>query len=118
MSKYKGLLNLSYTPRLRLWQIDFTTQFNGEGRLPYTKNNPIDFQREDEFPSYIIMNAQFTKYFEDWDIYIGAENLTNFTQTNPIVQASNPYGNYFDASMIWGPITGRKFYAGMRYTIN
>ena len=118
MSKYKGLLNLSYTPKLRLWQLDFTTQFNGEGRLPNTNNNPIEFRKGDEFPSYIIVNAQFTKYFKGLDIYIGAENLTNFTQTNPIIEASNPYGNYFDASMIWGPITGRKFYAGMKYIIN
>lgn len=118
LSKYKGLLNLSYTPKLKQWQFDFTTQFNGNGRLPNTENNPTNFQREKEFPSYIIMNAQFIKYFQDWEIYIGAENLTNFIQANPIISASNPYGNYFDASMVWGPITGRKFYAGMKYSIN
>ena len=45
------------------------------------------------------------------------ENLGNFMQANPIVAASQPFSNYFDASMVWGPITGRMVYVGWRYKI-
>jgi hypothetical protein len=32
--------------------------------------------------------------------------------------AENPFGNNFDATRIWGPVMGRKFYAGIRITLN
>jgi hypothetical protein len=35
----------------------------------------------------------------------------------PIIAHNDPFGNYFDASMIWGPIMGRMYYAGLRYKI-
>jgi outer membrane receptor for ferrienterochelin and colicins len=63
------------------------------------------------------MNAQITKRFRIWELYVGAENLGNYTQKNPIIEAENPFGEHFDASMIWGPIQERKFYLGVRLTI-
>jgi hypothetical protein len=63
------------------------------------------------------MNAQVTRVFKKWEIYAGAENLTGFTQDNPIVSAENPFSSTFDATNVWGPIMGRKIYAGIRYSI-
>jgi hypothetical protein len=39
-------------------------------------------------------------------------------QMNPIIDVANPDSSDFDASMIWGPLHGRKFYIGMRWAIN
>jgi outer membrane receptor for ferrienterochelin and colicin len=117
VSKYKGLVNLSYATNFNIWQFDFTTQFNGGGRLPNTSSNPAEYQRGETFPAYTIINAQVTKYFRKWSIYIGGENLLNFTQDNPIVAAEDPFGEYFDASMVWAPIMGRKLYLGLRFAI-
>ena len=52
-------------------------------------------------------------------MYIGVENLTDYTQPNPIIDAENPLGleSDFDASLIWGPVMGRNIYAGIRYKI-
>ena len=50
-------------------------------------------------------------------MYIGGENLTNFTQPNPIINADNPFEDGFDASLIWGPVMGRNIYVGVRYKI-
>jgi outer membrane receptor for ferrienterochelin and colicins len=62
------------------------------------------------------MNAQVSKSFKNrLDIYLGVENLLNFQQPNAILDGQNPFGNYFDASMIWGPIFGRMVYAGFRF---
>ena len=50
-------------------------------------------------------------------MYIGGENLTNYTQPDPIIGAENPLGPDFDASLIWGPVMGINIYAGIRYKI-
>ena len=66
------------------------------------------------------MNTQITKTFGEnfpMDVYIGAENLSNYFQSNPIVAATDPFSPYFDASMIWGPSSGRMLYFGWRLKI-
>ncbi|MDL2256770.1 TonB-dependent receptor [Bacteroidales bacterium OttesenSCG-928-I14] len=116
VSKYKALATASYETRLKKWQFDFTAQFNGGGRMPLPdQTNPL---WDGEFPAYTILNAQITKYFRTWSVYIGGENLTNFKQSHPIIEAGNPEGSNFDATMVWGPTMGRKFYIGFRYNID
>ncbi|MBU0765317.1 MAG: TonB-dependent receptor [Bacteroidetes bacterium] len=117
ISRYKGLLNLSYSTKLKKWQFDYTMQMNGPGRIPSTAGNPEPYMLEESFPLYSIMNAQVTKYFRTWSLYAGVENLTNFTQKNPVIAGDEPFGEYFDSSLIWGPIYGRKFYFGLRWAI-
>jgi outer membrane cobalamin receptor len=116
-SNYKGLINLSYKTPLEKWQFDFTAQFNGGGRIPSTASNPVHHQLATEFPAYNMFNAQITKYFKKWEMYVGAENIFNFTQEHPIIAAEDPYGENFDSALIWGPIHGRKIYLGIRFAI-
>jgi outer membrane receptor for ferrienterochelin and colicins len=117
-SKYKGLVTASWLTHLRKWQFDYTLQVNGPGRIPSTFSNPETYRRNDTFKPYAIMNAQITRNFKKWNIYIGSENLTNFMQHNPIIAADDPFGDYFDSSLIWGPVHGRKIYAGFRIFFN
>jgi outer membrane receptor for ferrienterochelin and colicins len=117
ISKHRGLVNLAYTPTKR-WEFDFTTSINGPKRLPETSLNPIQFQRETYTPTYALFSAQVTYKFKNLDIYVGGENLGGFTQPNPILDSQNPFGHYFDASMIWAPIFGRMIYSGIRWNIN
>ena len=121
-SRYKGLVTFNYTTNLKKWMFDYTIQLNGGGRIP---RYPVEgMERMDisndyfEFPSYTVMNAQITRYFRYWNIYIGSENLTDFMQMNPVEGASDPYGPHFDATNIWGPVMGRKIYAGLRFTLD
>ncbi|GAB1415055.1 TonB-dependent receptor [Paludibacter sp.] len=115
-NRYKSLITASYQTPLKKWQFDFTAQFNGGGRMP--DPDPVNPLWEKEFPEYTIMNAQITKYFRTWSVYAGSENLTGFVQKNPIIDVSNPFGNDFDATNIWGPTHGRKFYVGLRWAID
>jgi len=117
VNRYKGLVTLSYATRMKKWQFDFTAQFNGDSRIPNTSFNPVEYQMAQNSPAYTILNAQVTKYFKRFDVYLGGENLTNFRQENPIIAWDDPYGPYFDASNVWGPIAGIKVYAGVRYTL-
>ncbi|MBQ3819964.1 MAG: hypothetical protein II809_00700, partial [Bacteroidales bacterium] len=58
-----------------------------------------------------------TKRFKGFDFYVGGENLTGFTQPDPIIGAADPWAPGFDASCIWGPLMGRRIYAGIRVTL-
>ena len=118
VNRYKGLLNLSYRTNLDKWQFDFTTQLNGDARLPSTRSNPEQYRRPENSPVYAIINTQVTKYFRTWNIYLGVENLTGFTQSDPVIAADDPFGQYFDSSIVWGPILGRKIYAGVKFKFN
>ena len=118
VNRYKGLVNLSYSTNMNIWQFDFTTQINGDMRIPSTAGNPVEYQRREKSPAYALMNAQITKRFKIWEAYVGVENLGNYTQKHPIIAAGDPHGASFDASMIWGPIQERKFYLGVRFTID
>ncbi len=120
-SRYKGLFTTNYTTNLKKWMFDYTVQFNGGGRLPSIEDagsSSVYAGLPREFPSYIVMNAQITRYFRYWSIYAGGENLSNFKQDHPVLGASDPFGPGFDATNIWGPVVGRKLYAGIRYTLN
>jgi outer membrane receptor for ferrienterochelin and colicin len=114
VSRYKALLTLSYATNKKKWQFDFTTQFIGKSRLPFTGDNPLLYQRPSESPAYTLLYAQVTRRFKLWEIYVGGENLTNFTQKDPVIGANDPFGSHFDTSIVWGPILGRMVYAGIR----
>jgi outer membrane receptor for ferrienterochelin and colicin len=116
-SKLKYLMTFSHFTEDGDWFFDASFLFNGGGRVPSTKQNPSEYQRDETFSSFINVNAQITKKIGYWDFYLGVENLTNFKQENPIISAQNPFGDYFDASLVWGPIEGRKFYFGIRLSV-
>ena len=119
-SKYKGLVTASYKTPLGLWQFDATWQLNGGGRLPaaYTDNTTQLSAWNTRSKAYSQVSAQVTRWFRHWSVYIGGENLTNFTQDTTIYGASNPWSSAFEPTMIWGPVHGRMFYAGIRVNLN
>ncbi|MCE1165665.1 MAG: TonB-dependent receptor [Bacteroidetes bacterium] len=113
-SKHRVLSSLSYSPRDRNWNVNFTMQWFGKQVLPTTKDYPAEFQRPSESDPYAVVNGQFSKNFRHFELYVGVENLFDFTQTNPIIDPQNPFSKYFDTSYIWGPTNGRTFYLGFR----
>jgi len=118
ISKDRAFINLAYN--LIGWKLDYTVNYNGEKRLPGTQGNPVQYQLADHSPAYVLMNAQISKTFfkkHPMDFYAGCENITGYVQNDPIIAADQPFGQYFDASLVWAPITGRMFYAGWRFKI-
>ena len=92
---------------------DATCNFIGESRIP--EHQLVDKTTSEPF--YVI-NSQVTKKFKNFDVYIGGENLLSYRQESPILGSDDPYGDDFDASLIWAPIMGRLIYTGIRLTIN
>lgn len=114
VSRHRAFANLSYETRSD-WSFDYTVQWQGPKRIPSTSDNPEGYQLSSSSPDLIMMNAQITKTWKDrFAFYVGMENITNVRQPDPILASDDPFGSYFDASMIWGPIFGRMTYAGFR----
>jgi outer membrane receptor for ferrienterochelin and colicin len=118
LSKNRAFVNAAY--EIKGWKLDYTISFNGKKRIPNTSTNPVAYQRETYSPSYVLMNAQVTKTLgknQAFDIYFGGENLTGFYQKDAIIAADQPFSQYFDASLVWGPVSGRMLYAGLRFKV-
>ena len=111
---YDGPLN----DKLRKWKFDLTYNHLGKQRIPSTIQNPEIF-RLDPFSSKLdLINSQITRVFSNsFEVYLGVENLTNYKQMDGIISNSDPFSQYFDATMIYGPVMGRMSYLGLRYTI-
>lgn len=118
VSPHKGLVSLHYSTKYEKWNFTLTTQYNGQAKLPYTLDNPVEYQLDDRSPAYLILHTQILRKFSKWEIYFGAENLANYKQPHPILAADDPFGDYFDSSIVWGPIIGRSINAGVRLKIN
>lgn len=117
INRYKGMVSLGYATKFEKWKFDLTGQLNGPARLPDTQKMPASLQLPEYSPVWFNLLAQVTRKFKHFEVYLGGENLTNFRQTDPIVEYWKPYHTHFDASMAWGPITGISVYAGIRLTI-
>ena len=127
-SRFKGVLNLQYATRLSKWIFDFTASLNGSCRV---YNFMEDLRGADgellykngRTPVYPMLYAQVTRRFKGWDVYLGAENLTNFRQEQVLIGQMgndgfvNPRMPSFDASCIWGPLMGIKAHIGFRFTL-
>ena len=118
-NRYKGLLTMQYKPGLEKWQFDVTLQLNGGGRLPNAYALADGTQSwGSEFKAYEQLSAQITRHFRHFSIYAGGENITNFKQKNPIINADSPWDSNFDSTLIWGPIHGSVYYIGVRFNWN
>ncbi|TDQ82816.1 TonB-dependent receptor domain-containing protein [Sphingobacterium yanglingense] len=118
-AKHRGFMNLAYNLHSG-WSFDYTLNVVGKKRMPSTAANPVEYQLPENSKSYVTMNAQVSRKLgknKNIDIYVGGENLTNYYQKDPILGFDQPFGQYFDTNLLWGPLTGRMFYTGVRYHI-
>ena len=108
----RALINIAYTTESDRLSIDLTSNYIGKSRLP--SHSLLSAAYSDPF---FIYNTQITTRFNNFEVYVGGENLLGYTQENPILDSNNPNSNLFDASLIYAPIMGRSLYLGLRYKI-
>ncbi len=128
-SRFKAVLNLQYATHLNKWIFDFTASLNGSCRVYDFMKDSKDAEgnllyKNGRTPVYPLLYAQVTRRFKGWDVYIGAENLTNFKQQDIILGSTKDANGFvqprqasFDASCIWGPLMGIKAHIGFRFTL-
>lgn len=117
VARNRVLLNLAYATRFNKWKFDFTAKWFDRSRLPNTSSNPEGLRFDSYSRPYTVFNTQVTRAFKRIEIYAGVENIFNYVQQNQLIDPGNPFGPYFDASMVWGPVMGRVIYGGLRFTI-
>lgn len=118
MPVHRAFANFAYSTKTN-WLFDFTVQRFGRARLPYTGDNPEQYQLPSWSSSFYLMHFQITRKWKNrLEIYAGGENALNYRQANPILAPDGGgVSPQFDASMVWAPIFGRMFFAGMRWSL-
>ncbi len=114
VSEYKTLLNIQYATKFRRWVFDATAQLNGPARIPTQTGDLADSRYSPRYPMFY---AQVSRKVGKFDIYVGCENIADYRQEDPILNAANPYDYKFNSMNVWGPLMGRKFYAGLRFNL-
>ena len=117
LPKHRVFINLAYKTRNKRWEYDATCTVFGQSRLPVARLGDSSLTTNNVSQVYPMINAQIMHIHKKWEFYLGGENLANYKQKSPIIDASNPFGSKFDATRIWGPIMGINVYAGFRYSI-
>lgn len=115
--RHRGFVNVGYKTRNKRWEYDVTCSVFGKARLPVALLPDGSLSQVNESEVFPLLSGQITHIYRRWDFYIGVENALNYMQSNPIIDAQNPYSQAFDATRIWAPIFGTNVYAGVRFSI-
>ena len=120
VARHRGLVTIDYTTPLKSWMFNVSTQIVGPQRLIEDNQFPAELVERfpDYSPTYALVNAQITKFFFNWELYLGGENLTNYRQSNSIIAPDDPFGPYFNANQVYAPTVGARAYLGLRFWIN
>lgn len=121
-AKHRFFGNLEYATHIKekgkQWKFDYTLNWLGSQQLPTTTTNAIADRLPNFAPAFTVMNAQITRTFSStFEMYVGGENIGNYRQDKAVLGTSNPFGPTFDASIIYAPIFGAMYYAGLRFKI-
>jgi outer membrane receptor for ferrienterochelin and colicin len=115
ISRHRAFINITQRTRSD-WQFSTTATLYGPQRIA-GRNEDIVLpgMTPVNSPNFYNWNAQVSKTIKKkFEVYLGAENILNFKQEDPIQEAANPFDQNFDAGLVWGPIFGRMFYGGFR----
>ena len=122
ISKHRAFINVTQRTR-NDWQFSSTATWYGPQRIAGKIDTvlsigslPITSPRYS--PQFFLINAQVSKTFKkQFEVYMGVENILNYTQENPIQEADKPFSQNFDAGLVYGPIFGRMIYGGFRWRL-
>jgi outer membrane receptor for ferrienterochelin and colicins len=121
-AKQRFFANLEYATHIidkgKQWKFDYTLNWLGKQQLPNTATNPAEDRLPEFSPSFSVMNMQVTRTFSStFEVYVGGENIGNYKQEKAILGNASPFGPIFDTSIIYGPVFGQMYYAGLRFKI-
>ena len=121
-AKHRFFANVEYATHIsdegQQWRMDATLNWLGKQQLPNTATNPAIDRLPEFSPSFSTFNMQITlQQSRNFEMYFGGENIGNYRQRKAILGAMNPFGANFDTSIIYAPVFGQMFYAGMRFKV-
>lgn len=120
---YTGSFGATYNFRSLNITLGYNGNLVGPKRMP--ANYAEEFGRDEWSPAYSTHDLKITREFTNvndpngigFEAYISVENIFDYTQGSPLVDARNPFGPNFDTIYTWGPIVGRTFSLGARLNL-
>lgn len=112
--------------------VDYTARLVGPMKMPdYEDDIRVAYEAAtgspllERSPTYSVHNLQVSRKFhlrsgELVDVYAAVENLFDYTQSTPLVgyyDGTPGFGDSFDTEYVYGPIFGRSFSLGVRFTL-
>lgn len=119
LPKHRVLTTLDYTGDDNKWIGNVTVQWVGEQRLLDISSYPTPGSNghPNQSPNYIMMNIHAGRAIGKWDLYAGVENATNYFQDYQIVSPTAAGSRFFDATRLYGPTMGLRWYVGTKFLI-
>jgi len=114
---WRALSSMDWESNNKVWSVNITGHYVGKMRLPDKTYFPIELQSKYSETSkpYVHLQSQINYLKPNWEIYIGCENLSNYTQHNAIISANNISSAYFETSEVYAPLNGIKPYIGIKW---
>lgn len=121
-AKHRFFANLEFvtnsTEKGSQWKFDYTLNWLGKQALPNTANNAPEDRLPQYSPTFVVMNAQVTRVLSSvFEVYVGGENIGNYKQGKAVLGSGDPFGPAFDTSIVYAPVFGQMYYAGLRFKI-
>lgn len=120
---YTGTAGLTYQWREVGLDVEYGANLVGPKRMP--DSYVEDFGRARWSPIYTTHDLKLTKKFSSVngpsgfgvEAYLSVENLFDYRQGSPLVDAAQPFSDRFDTIYTWGPIVGRIIVLGARLNL-
>ncbi len=119
LPKHRALFTLDLNSNESKWIGNFTLQWVGHQRLLDISSYPTQGSAGhlNQSPSYLLANLHISHNIGKWEVYTGSENLFNYIQPYQIVSPFNTGTIYFDATRLYAPNMGMRWYAGVKYSL-
>lgn len=130
-SMHTVMVNLNYRQKFHYYEkyINFSTQFYwyGPQRLPdaSAKGSTFGLSSTGVFRWDVRVEAPINLFLEYGqnpgkfriNFFVGMDNILQNIQQHPFIAANQPFSSDFDGGLAWQPTAGRRFYAGLRFSI-
>ena len=113
--------NLGLGYRWRDWGVNMSGQHVGVIRLPYYSDDEPDASEPFQLIHLSLHKSWSPKKNTKRSgmmntLTVGVKNLTNTTQSRPIIASDSPFSEDFDASRIYGPIEQSRLFVKMAWS--
>jgi hypothetical protein len=115
--EHRVLAVVSYHTPQPGWQFDINLHWYGRQRIPFSNDNSDGYGLLSYSDPYSIANLKLAHSTNQFDFFVGCENIFDFRQIRPIQSWENPFSTSFDTSFAWGPTRGREFFVGIVYRV-
>lgn len=119
VARQRGLVSVDYSTPNKRWAFNTYIQIVGPQRLPDNSFLPHELTHDfpPTTPTFALLNAQVTRKFgQNFELYVGAENITGYQQHHVIISAENPGSPFFNGSQVWAPMMRQVGYLGIRWS--